>query len=101
MSKFGMSGRAALARALIGVLGGYALAISFMGAGSGILLATGWMRRADAVVATGMLAFLVWTIALLVAFGAATVRRAAAWVLGGAIGFALLGWASLSLARVS
>jgi len=98
MSKFSMSGRAALARALIGAVGGYALAISFMAAGSGVLLATGAMRRADAVVSTGMLAFLVWTIALLAAFGAATIRRAAAWVLGGALGLALLGWLSLSLA---
>lgn len=96
-----MRAKAALARAAIGALGGYALAISFMAAGSGVLLATGAMRRADAVVSTGMLAFLVWTIALLVAFGAATVRRAAAWVLGGALGFALLGWGSLSLAGVS
>lgn len=98
MSKFSMSRQAALARAMIGALGGYVLAISFMAAGSGVLLATGAMRRADAVVSTGMLAFLVWTIALLVAFGAATVKRAAAWVLGGALGLALLGWASLSLA---
>lgn len=97
MSKFSMSRQAALARAMIGALGGYVLAISFMAAGSGVLLATGAMRRADAVVSTGMLAFLVWTIALLVAFGAATVKRAAAWVLGGALGLALLGWASLSL----
>ena len=101
MSKFGFSGRAALARALIGTLGGYVLAISFMAAGSGLLLAAGWMRRADAVVGTGMLAFVVWVIALLVAFGAATVSRAAAWVLGGAIAFALLGWGGLSLAGAS
>lgn len=101
MSKFSMSGQAALARAVIGAVGGYALAISFMAAGSGVLLATGVMRRADAVVSTGMLAFLVWTIALLVAYGAATVRRAAAWVLGSALGLALLGWGSLSLAGAS
>ena len=98
MSKFGFSGRAALARALIGTLGGYVLAMSFMAAGSAVLLATGWMPRADAVVGTGMLAFLVWMTALLVAFGAATVSRAAGWVLGGAIAFALLGWGGLSLA---
>ncbi|UOD29681.1 iron transporter [Massilia violaceinigra] len=98
MSKFGFSGRAALARALIGALGGYVLAISFMSAGSGVLLASGIMRRADALASTGMLAFLVWTSALLVAFGAATTARAAAWVLGAALGFALVGWASLSLA---
>lgn len=101
MSKFGFSGRAALARALIGTLGGYVLAISFMAAGSGVLLASGLMRRADAVVGTGMLAFVVWTVALLVAFGAATTGRAAAWVLGAALGFALLGWASLSLAGLA
>ena len=100
MSKFGFSGRSAVARALIGVVGGYALAICFVAAGSGWLLAAGWMRRADAVVSTGMLAFLVWTIALVVAFGAATVRRAAAWVLGGAAGLALLGWGFLTLAGV-
>lgn len=100
MSKPGLSGWAALARAFIGVLGGYVLAISFMTAGSGVLLATGWMSRADAVVSTGMLSFLVWMLGLLVAFGAATLRRAAAWVLGGALGLALFGWASLALARV-
>lgn len=98
MSKFGFSGRAALARTLIGALGGYVLAISFMAAGSGVLLAAGMMRRADAVVATGMLAFVVWTFALLVAFGAATTGRAAAWVLGPALGFAVVGWASLPVA---
>ena len=98
MSKFSFSGRAALARTLIGALGGYVLAVSFMAAGSGVLLATGTMARADAVVGTGMLAFLVWTGALLVAFGAATTARAAAWVLGSALGLALLGWATLSLA---
>lgn len=101
MSKFGFSGRAALARALIGTLGGYVLAISFMAAGSGVLMATGWMRRADAVVSTGMAAFLIWMLALLVAFGAATVSRAAAWVLGAAAGLALLGWGGLSLAGAS
>ena len=101
MSKFGYSGRTALARTLIGAVGGYALAISFMAAGSGILLATGAMARADAVVSTGMLAFLVWTIALLVAFGATTTGRAAAWVLGGALVFGLLGWISLSAAGMA
>ena len=48
-----------------------------------------------------MLAFLVWTLALLVAFGASTTVRAAAWVLGGALGFGLLGWISLSVSGVS
>lgn len=98
MSKFGFSGRAALARALIGTLGGYVLAIASMAAGSGILLASGMVRRADAVVGAGMLSFLVWTVALLVAFGAATTARAAAWVLGAALGFALVGWLTLPLA---
>lgn len=98
MSKFGFSGRAALARALIGALGGYALAISFIAGGSGVLVATGAMRRADAVVSTGMLGFLLWMTAVLVAFGAATTRRAAAWVLGGSAVFALVGWGSLALA---
>lgn len=98
MSKYSLSGQGALVRTLIGALGGYALAIAFMAAGSGVLVATGWMRRADAVVSTGMLAFVVWTIALLVAFGAATARGAATWVLGSAAGFALVGWVALSLA---
>jgi hypothetical protein len=53
------------------------------------------MPRADAVVASGMLAFLVWLVSVLVAFGAASVQRAAVWVLGGSAGFALLGWACL------
>lgn len=98
MHKFGFSAKAALARALIGALGGYALATSFMAAASGIVLAAGWTARADAVVGAGMLAFLVWPAALLVAFGAGSVERAAGWVLGGAAGCALLGWASLTLA---
>jgi hypothetical protein len=97
MSKACFSWQSALTRALIGALGGFMLAISFMMGTAGSLTASGLLTRADAVVTAGMLAFLAWMIAVLVAFGAASVRRAAAWVLGSATGFALLGWGSIAL----
>ncbi len=97
MSKARISWQSALTRTLIGALGGFVLAMSFMSGVAGTLAAGGLLARADAVVTAGMLAFLVWTIAVLVAFSAATVRRAAAWVLGSATGFALLGWTSVAM----
>ncbi|HYD60854.1 MAG TPA: hypothetical protein VEC35_10890 [Noviherbaspirillum sp.] len=97
MSKPRFSWQSALTRALIGALGGFVLAISFMMGTAGTLTASGLLTRADAVVIAGMLAFLVWATAVLVAFGAATAMRAAAWVLGSATGFALLGWGSIAL----
>jgi hypothetical protein len=92
MSKARFTWQSALMRTLIGVLGGLVLALSFMVGTTGILTAMQWMARADAVVATGMLAFLAWTMAVLVSFGARSSMRAAAWVLGGGAGFMLVGW---------
>ena len=92
MSKPRFSWQSSITRALIGVLGGLALALSFMAATSGMLAALRWMSRADAVVTAGMPAFLVWTAAVLVSFGAESVKRAAGWVLGGTSAFALLGF---------
>jgi hypothetical protein len=86
------SWQSAMSRALIGVFGGLALALSFMVGTGSTLAALRWMTRADAVVTTGMLAFLVWTVAVLVSFGAESVKRAAGWVLGGSAAFALLGF---------
>ena len=86
------SWQGASARAVIGLLGGLVLALSFMAGTSGFLAALRWMSRADAVVITGMLAFLVWTSAVLVSFGARSVKRAAGWVIGGSAAFSLLGY---------
>lgn len=101
MSKARFTWQSALMRALIGTLGGFVLAMSFMVGTAGVLAASGLLARADAVVTAGMLAFLVWTIAVLVVFGAASVQRAAAWVLGSATVFALLGWGSITLMRAA
>lgn len=93
--------QSALTRALIGTLGGFVTAISFMIGTASALAAAGWMQRADAAVAASMLAFLVWMTAVLTAFGAASVQRAAGWVLGSATGFALLGWVCLHSAQTA
>ncbi|MGH8808265.1 MAG: hypothetical protein ACREX0_10340 [Noviherbaspirillum sp.] len=101
MSKPRFTWQSATARALIGALGGLVLAYAFVAGSAGALVAAGWMTRVDAVITAGMLAFLVWVSALLVAFGAATVLRAAGWVLGGAVAFALLGWLCLGAVRAA
>lgn len=80
-------------RAAIGSIGGFALALSFMAGTTASLVAMRWATRADAVVMSGMLAFVLWAAAVLFSFAAASLRRAALWVLGSATGFALLGWA--------
>lgn len=101
MSRPQFTWQSALTRALIGMLGGFVLAISFMVAAAGALASAGWLTRADAVITAGMLAFLVWAIAVLVAFGAASVPRAMTWVLGSAAGFALFGWGGIALMRAT
>jgi hypothetical protein len=95
MSHARFTWQSALTRALIGSLGGLALAWSFMVGASALLIAMRWMSRSDAVVTAGMLSFLLWMAAVLVAFGAATLRRATAWVGGSIAAFALLGWICL------
>jgi hypothetical protein len=88
--------RSAAARAVIGMCGGFALALSFVAGTGGALATLGVMTRAEATVAAGMLAFLLWAGAVLVAFASANAVRAAAWVLGPSAGFALLGWACIA-----
>ncbi|NHZ83269.1 hypothetical protein F2P44_28940 [Massilia sp. CCM 8695] len=95
MSHPRLTWQSALMRTLIGVVGGVVLAHCFMVGTAAALTAAGWMARADAVVTAGMLAFLVWAGAVLLAFAAASARRAAGWSLGSASGFALLGWICL------
>lgn len=101
MSKVRFTWQSALTRAIIGTLGGFVTALSFMVGTAAAIIATNWMPRADAVVASGMLAFLVWVTAVLVAFGAESTQRAAAWILGGGTGFALLGWGCLQLTQAA
>lgn len=96
MSHSRFTPRAALMRAAIGGAGGFGLALSFMAGTTASMVAAGWATRADAVAASGMLAFLIWAAAVLIAFAAASVRRAAFWVLGSAAVFALLARACAS-----
>lgn len=79
-------------RAAIGAIGGFALALSFMAGMTASLVALRWATRTDAVVMSGMLAFVLWAAAVLIAFAATSVQRAALWILGSGAGFALLGW---------
>jgi hypothetical protein len=95
MSKARFSPQAALSRALIGTLGGFIAAFTFMVGLAALLFALRLLSRADAAVTAGMLAFLVWAAALLVAFGAATTQRAAAWIGGSSVAFSALGWICL------
>lgn len=92
MSAARFSWQSALARAVIGVFGGFLLAICFMVGSTALCVAAGWLTRTDGVLIFGMLAFLIWATAVLLAFGAQTVKRAALLVLGSSAGFALLGW---------
>ena len=85
----------ALMRSLLGVFGGFMLALCFMAGTAAALTAAGWMARADATVAAGMAAFLVWVAAQEHAFAAASAWRAALWELGRAAGFAMLAWVCL------
>ena len=87
--------QSALLRALIGVLGGFALASCFLVALASALTAAGALPRADAAVTAAMLAFLVWMGAVLLAFAAASLKRALAWSVGAAALFALIGWGCL------
>ncbi|HZW12588.1 MAG TPA: hypothetical protein VFF81_05270 [Noviherbaspirillum sp.] len=101
MSQPRFSLSSALMRAAIGSIGGFALALSFMAGTTASLVAMRWATRADAVVMSGMLAFVLWAAAVLFAFAAASVRRAALWVLGSGAGFALLGWTMTQSARAA
>jgi hypothetical protein len=93
--------QSALIRAAIGALGGFAFALAFMAGTAALFIALNLMDRSGAVVTTGMLAFLAWALAVLVAFGAATVVRAAMWVGGGSAVFLLLARLCTHLAGAS
>jgi hypothetical protein len=86
------SWQSATMRALIGVFGGFAFALCFMVGMASSMAAAGWLSRADAAVAAGMLAFLVWMSSVLTSFAAASAWRAAAWLAAPACAFALLAW---------
>lgn len=89
------SWRRALARTLLGTLGGFVLALSFFAALSGSLTALIGVPRIDAAVTAGLLAFLVWTIAALAAFTARSVGLTGVWVFGSSAALALIGWVSI------
>ena len=92
MSRYHPSPFSILIRTLLASVGGFALAFSFC-AGAAIGLGTLFgMSRAEAVVLTAMLAFLMWMLAVLVAYAAVSTWRAAAWVLGGTAFFGALAW---------
>ncbi len=71
-----------LIRSVLGFGGGYLLALCFTIAVGVLLAQFAGVPRADAAVLAGMLSFLVWTMALLVAFAASSTARATAWIVG-------------------
>ena len=92
MSRYHLSTGAVITRTLLASAGGYALALGFTLGGTAILSRGFGMVRGEAVVLTAMLAFLVWMLAVLVAYAANTTWRAVGWILGSAALLALLGW---------
>ena len=92
MSRYRTTRGAALGRAAVALIGGYALAFAFSLGSTAVLARAAGLARADAFVVSAMFAFVVWTIAVLVAYAAASARRAAAWVLGSAAALAGIGW---------
>lgn len=92
MSRYQLSLPALLVRTLLASAGGYALAWSFCAGGAILCAHLFGMSRGDAVVMMAMLAFLMWMMAVLVAFAASSAWRAAAWVLGGIGLFAAVAW---------
>ncbi|MFT4046514.1 MAG: hypothetical protein QM661_07415 [Solimonas sp.] len=81
-------GRAAgiVSRVLAALLGGWLLTFSAVGAAALWLPAS----NAHAVYATGSLAFVVWTVAVLVAFAARSAGRAWLWMLLPTFGLAIV-----------
>ncbi|MDE2598759.1 MAG: iron transporter [Rhodocyclaceae bacterium] len=92
MSPYHLATGAVVVRTLLASVGGYALALSFTVGGSIVVARSFGMARSEAIVLAAMLAFLVWMLAVLIAFAATTTWRAAVWILGSAASFALLGW---------
>jgi len=92
MSRYQLSKGAVISRTLLASVGGYALSLSFV-AGGAALLARGFgMARGEAFMLAAMLAFLVWMLAVLVAYAAATSWRALGWILGSTVAWAVLAW---------
>lgn len=92
MSRYHLSLSSLLFRTVLASVGGFALAFSFC-AGAAVLLGVAFgMTRGEAMVLTAMFAFLVWMMAVLIAYAARSNRRAAAWVLGGTVLFGALAW---------
>lgn len=81
-----------LARCLLAIPGGYVLALTFCAALAALLTRGFGMARADAFIASAMLAFLVWLFAALMAFAARTTLRAGAWIFLPALLFGLSAW---------
>lgn len=92
MSRYHLSLPSLLLRTVLASVGGFALAFSFCAGGAILLGLVFGMSRAEAFVLTTMLAFLVWMMAVLVAYAAQSNRRAAAWVIGGTAVFGALAW---------
>lgn len=90
MNRYHLTTGSAIGRALTAALGGYLLALTFSAGFAAILCRLAGLARADAFIAAGMLAFLVWPSAALLSYAAASARRAAAWVFGGALLFGAL-----------
>lgn len=85
MNRYQLTTASAIGRALTAALGGYLLALMFCAGFGAILCRLAGLARADAFMAAGMLAFLVWPAAAVLSYAAASARRAAAWVFGAAL----------------
>jgi hypothetical protein len=92
MHRYTLSTAAVISRTLLASIGGYLLALSFSAGATAVLTRGFGMVRGEAFVLAAMLAFLVWMLAVLTAYAAATSWRAAAWIIGGAMCCAALGW---------
>lgn len=93
MNRYHLSTGAVITRTLLASVGGYALSLSFVAGGAAVLTRGLGMTRGEAFMVATMLGFLVWMLAVLVAYAAATNRRALAWILGSTAFWGLLGWA--------
>ncbi len=93
MSAYTLSPGSTWARWLLAILGGYLLALGFSIVGAIALTRLFDMPRAEAFITTSMLAYLIWMLAILVAFAARTTWRACAWILGPSLVFGLMAWA--------
>lgn len=93
MSRYHLSRSAVITRTLLASAGGYLVSLCFV-VGCTALLSRGLsMARGEAFMVSTMLAFLVWMLAVLVAYAAVTTKKALAWILGSAALLAAIGWA--------